>query len=629
MTSEYEKKLLLSIKIIPLILFTIITIIGIVIAIYINKTNLNNEIKKVKDVYFKNEKQIIKNEVQKIHNNILNEKKLTREKLKVNIKEKVNIAHSIATSIYEEYKDTKTAQEIKKMIQDALVKIRFNNGRGYFFIYSLDYECILLPVARQLEGKSFYNFKDGKGMYLTREIIKQMRKDKEGFLTWWYHKPGDMKKQYEKIGYNKYFEPLDWFIGTGEYVKDFEETIKSSTTARLSTYSYGQDSYIFIFNKNATTVAHPDNKEIGQNKSNFQDIAGINITKQMFKLAEKEEGGFLEYTFLKRSTQKETQKISYVMKFKDWDWVIGSGFYTDDLKKLIENKKTELRVLHQQQLDTIILISIIFMIIIIVLSLLLSYTIQNRFENYKLKVQQKDQTITEQSKMAAMGEMLGNIAHQWRQPLSIISTGATGMLVQKEYGLLNDDQFDVTCKAINENAQYLSRTIDDFKNFIKGDRTKKVFNLKENLKSFVHLVEGSIKTHNIKLVLDVKEDIKVDGYENELIQCFINIFNNSKDALKANVEKNRLILISAYTDENNTVIKFTDNGKGIPEDVLPKIFEPYFTTKHKSQGTGLGLNMTYKFIIDGMNGTITAKNTNFDYKTENYYGANFTITIPL
>ena len=117
-------------------------------------------------------------------------------------------------------------QEIKEIIQNALVNIRFNKGRGYFFIYSLDYECILLTRCKtDLEGTNFYNFKDGKGMYLTREIVKQMKTKKEGFLTWWYHKPADMNKQYEKIGYNKYFEPLNWFIGTGEYIKDFEETV--------------------------------------------------------------------------------------------------------------------------------------------------------------------------------------------------------------------------------------------------------------------------------------------------------------------------------------------------------------------------------------------------------------------
>jgi signal transduction histidine kinase len=231
--------------------------------------------------------------------------------------------------------------------------------------------------------------------------------------------------------------------------------------------------------------------------------------------------------------------------------------------------------------------------------------------------------------MASMGEMIGNIAHQWRQPLSIISTGATGMKVQKKYGVLNDDEFDKICDAINENAQYLSETIDDFKNFIKGDRVKEVFSLEENINSFIHLVEGAIKTNNIKLVLNLEKDIKINGYNNELIQCFINIFNNAKDALKEHTGQNKIIIISTYSQKNNAVIEILDNGEGIPENILYKVFEPYFTTKHKSKGTGLGLSMTYKFIVDGMNGTIIAQNKEFEYEHNRYKGAEIKIVLPM
>jgi len=246
MTNKDEKKLLLSIKIIPLFIFTILAIVGTLVAIYINKTTFNDEIKKVQQQYLAKEKRIIKEEIIKLHNNIKNEKKLTKHKLKENIKEKVLMAHTLATNIYNQYKETKTPQEIKEIIKNALVNIRFNDGRGYFFIHSLEYECILLPIARHLEGTSFYNFKDGKGEYLTRNIVKQMKKEQEGFLTWWYAKPNDKTTQYEKIGFNKYFEPLNWFIGTGEYVKDFEETVKETITKRLSTYSYRKNSYILF-----------------------------------------------------------------------------------------------------------------------------------------------------------------------------------------------------------------------------------------------------------------------------------------------------------------------------------------------------------------------------------------------
>lgn len=256
----------------------------------------------------------------------------------------------------------------------------------------------------------------------------------------------------------------------------------------------------------------------------------------------------------------------------------------------------------------------------------------NKFFGFHIDIEELKSAhiiITEQSKMASMGEMIGNIAHQWRQPLSIISTGATGMLMNKEFGDLSDTQFKETCNIINDNAQFLSKTIDDFRNFIKNERQLSTFNLKENIESFIHLVEPSIKKHNIKLVLDVDETIEINGYSNELIQCYMNIFNNTKDALVDSSHLDKYFFIETYKKENHILIKFTDNADGIQKNVLQRIFEPYFTTKHQSQGTGLGLSMTYNLITDGMNGTISAQNINFNHEGHSHTGAEFIITLPL
>ncbi|MEA3498264.1 MAG: hypothetical protein U9R16_04310, partial [Campylobacterota bacterium] len=143
-----------------------------------------------------------------------------------------------------------------------------------------------------------------------------------------------------------------------------------------------------------------------------------------------------------------------------------------------------------------------------------------------------EKRLSQSEKLVSMGEMIGNIAHQWRQPLSVISSSATGMQLQKMTGVLEDKEFFKTCESINNNAQYLSNTIDDFRNFIKGDREKSIFNLTDNIDSFLHLVESSIKNHQINIILELNNDINVNGFKNELTQCFINIFNNSKDILK-------------------------------------------------------------------------------------------------
>ncbi|MEA3288911.1 MAG: DUF3365 domain-containing protein [Campylobacterota bacterium] len=243
---------------------------------------------------------------------------------------------------------------------------------------------------------------------------------------------------------------------------------------------------------------------------------------------------------------------------------------------------------------------------------------------------QEDQ-LTKSEKLASMGEMIGNIAHQWRQPLSVISTAATGIKIQNEFGKLDTKELYRLCESIDTNAQYLSKTIDDFKNFIKGDSKPIDFNLKNNTGSFIQIIDSSIKKYNLQVILDLEEDININGYPNELIQCFINIFNNSKDAiLENNIDENeRYIIISQHIKNDQVIIEFTDNAGGIPQDILPKIFEPYFTTKHQSQGTGLGLHMTYNFIVNGMGGEFKAQNVTFELNDKTYKGAKFTIIIDI
>ena len=235
--------------------------------------------------------------------------------------------------------------------------------------------------------------------------------------------------------------------------------------------------------------------------------------------------------------------------------------------------------------------------------------------------------LSEQSKLASMGEMIGNIAHQWRQPLSVISTAATGMQLQKEFGLLKDEEFYKTCDAINTNVQYLSQTIDDFKNFIKKDSIQKYFNLSKNITKFLSLISGTIKNSDIELILDLDDSIEINGFENELIQCYMNIFNNAKDALISKKEK--LIIIRTYKKNKSVLISVRDNAGGISKEIITKIFEPYFTTKHKFQGTGLGLHMSYQLITEGMNGSLKVFNRNFNYEHKQYTGAEFIITLPV
>jgi signal transduction histidine kinase len=251
-------------------------------------------------------------------------------------------------------------------------------------------------------------------------------------------------------------------------------------------------------------------------------------------------------------------------------------------------------------------------------------------EQKVLEEVQKNQTIQTKlhkaEKMASMGEMIGNIAHQWRQPLSVISTGVTGMMMQREHNILNDDLFFQTCENINDNAQYLSNTIDDFQNYIKGDNERVIFHVKDIIESVLHLLEPTIKNHQLQIITELDKEASILGYPNEIKQSLINIINNAKDVLVDYPETQRFIFIVLKEQDQRVIIEIKDNGGGVDEEIKDKIFEPYFTTKHQSRGTGLGLHMVYDLIVMDMDGKVEVENETYIHNDKEYKGAKFIIT---
>lgn len=245
-------------------------------------------------------------------------------------------------------------------------------------------------------------------------------------------------------------------------------------------------------------------------------------------------------------------------------------------------------------------------------------------------IKKRDKLLFEQSKMAAMGEMIGNIAHQWRQPLSVISTVATGIKFQMEYGNLDMDEAKRDLDSLNETAQYLSKTIDDFRNFFKTNKLKSDFKLRDSILNGTNLINAPFKSHFIKLSIDIQNDIVINGLMGELTQAILNILNNAKDALLLNGidEDKRVVLIKVYNQDGFAVVEICDSAGGVKPSIMDKIFEPYFTTKHQFSGTGIGLYMTYEIITKTFNGTIGAQNKDFELDARKYFGACFKILIP-
>jgi len=245
------------------------------------------------------------------------------------------------------------------------------------------------------------------------------------------------------------------------------------------------------------------------------------------------------------------------------------------------------------------------------------------------KVKKIETQLFQSEKMAAMGEMIGNIAHQWRQPLSLISTSSTGVLMQKEFDILTDEYLIDRMNDINNAAQFLSKTIDDFRDLVKGNLVLEKFNLEENINKCLTIEIPILKNNDIELIKEIDGAIEIVSYQNPIIQSLMNIINNAKDVLVEKKIKDKYIFLTTKKDTNTIFISIKDNGGGISEDILGHIFEPYFTTKHKSQGTGLGLHMTYSMVKNELQGDVVVKNRTFEYENEIYNGAEFIIKLPL
>lgn len=240
----------------------------------------------------------------------------------------------------------------------------------------------------------------------------------------------------------------------------------------------------------------------------------------------------------------------------------------------------------------------------------------------------KDMLLANQSKLVALGEMLGNIAHQWRQPLSAISTATSGLQIKYEYDMLSKEEFLELTQGIVNNTKYLSDTIEDFRDFFKKDKEKDKFNIATVIKNSYNIIKALYNINTIKIVFELDERIEYYGFKTELSQVFLNLFNNAKDALLQNKIQKKIVYIKLYSNNESIFIEFHDNAGGVKDEINSKIFDPYFTTKHQTQGTGIGLFMSNEIITKHFKGEIYNENATFTLDNESYLGANFIIKLP-
>lgn len=331
-----------------------------------------------------------------------------------------------------------------------------------------------------------------------------------------------------------------------------------------------------------------------------------------------------------------------------------SSLITSHLKQAITEKQINDRLFQTSTYMLILLIGFIFFFITLVLLTTINHfkNLHNYLEENVLKKtkelrllnnslekritkevensRKKDNIMFQQARLASLGEMLQNIAHQWRQPL-----GSLMMIIQSFESKFMAGKLDtnfITSRV--EDAHMLSRnmsdTLEDFRTFFNPNKSKNAFSIKEVIQKSIDLSKYQLENEEIKLGFFIKDDIEIFGFKNELIHVLLNLIGNSKDILLTKINfKNKMIHIYVKQNKETIFINVIDNGGGIKSDIIPKVFDPYFTTKHQSIGTGIGLYMSKQMVEKHMMGKISCKNIKHKLGSENFYACTmFTIEIP-
>lgn len=310
---------------------------------------------------------------------------------------------------------------------------------------------------------------------------------------------------------------------------------------------------------------------------------------------------------IERKTVGAVVEFRMLCKDGSWKWILGRGMvvgwdaHGKALRLVGTNGDINERKLAEAQIRE------------------LNETLEQRVAEKTAQNMAQERLLVQQARHAAMGEMIGNIAHQWRQPLNTLGLIVQNIAYDYEEGLLDNDSLAEYRKTALDTVQKMSQTIDDFRNFFKPNHMEETFSLSQPIQDALKLIEATLQSNAITVTVDCSEHLKVHGSSNEFSQAMLNLLANAKDALMEKKALPKTITVSAREEADQIVVYVRDNGGGIPAENRDKIFDPYFTSK--KSGTGIGLYMTRVIIEQHMHGKITCRNTDA--------GAEFLLFLPV
>lgn len=607
------------------------------------------------------------------------------------LRQRVLEAHAIASHIVKTYRSQKSPEELQGLVREALRPIRFGKGKGYFFATRLDGVEQLFADRPSFEGKNLLAMQDTEGRYVIRDMIHLVKQHGEGFYRYTWTKPEQPGKSYQKISYIKRFAPFNWFIGTGLYLDDVEQQLKSEVIEYIEQIHFGSDGYIFAGQWDGLVLSGPSK---GENMRSITDSQGNRVVEQLIGLA-RQGGGYLSYRMPNLKGARQGLKMSYVRQIKDWQWYLGAGVYIEDIDAAVRQARQEMYI---RLIKTLVFLGVVlagFVFFAVWTSRRAARKIANSLEQFSLFFVQaetgaafldpaslpfdelqtiarsanhmveerkrieedihqqaqlleqevaerqsaqeslaaskqeleainatleeriaeevaanieKNRIMFQQGRLAAMGETMSSIAHQWRQPLNNLAIILQGLQFDYERQELDHETLNQQVAVGMEMVSYLSKTIDDFRNFFLLEQVQQEFDIMEAIQKAVTLVQAGFEGCGVAIQLSDHGVGPAVGYPREFARVVLSLLSNAKEACLEQQVANPVVSVDASQLDGRAIITVSDNGGGVPGEIIDRIFDPYFTTKDKSQGTGLGLYVAKMVIEKNMNGRLSVSN---------------------
>jgi len=611
-----EKYLPKLIFLTPLVTIVLLTLFILSFFISMERANLNRESMALEKKFVQQQKAVLVNEVQKVFNYFEYHLAMMDRNIDLELKERVDDVHMMGIKIYAKNSE-KSLRALRQDLLLTLSSLHVSGHRGYYFVINTKGD-ILYPLEELgdrigLESAAKEAIRNGG--YATSEVGRPRRV------------------------YVKALNPYGWSIGAAEYLDLATSRLKNEMVAWTQSLRYEEGGYVWIHNTSHTLLAHPFRADsIGKDDTLLQDQVGNYIIQTFVQKALQSpegKGAFVEYYWQKPESNTPFQKISYVALFKQWHWVVGTGVYLDDVQKEIGLKKEEMKAKMDRYIFGVVIIALFSMVVVGFLSFLMTQKINAALQNYRDRVlhktealkefnaslrskinkaleesKQKDMALLQQSRLAQMGEMLSIIAHQWRQPLSEVSGIFMELETAAKFGKADSALIEQSSKEADKLLTYMSRTIDDFRHFFKPSKAKKYFDVEHACEEAFSLASAVLKNSHILLHVNTLASPKIEGYPNEYAQVILNLIINAKDALlERKIEAPQIWVEIAQNKDGKSFVCISDNAGGIDKEHLDMVFEPYFSTKKSSKGSGLGLYMAKMIIEQNMGGKIEVQNS--------------------